>query len=94
MLYSLFASVAIIAGFDRPVFLVLVAAALALFIAPVIFYLNLYYCLTVIPKEDKAFYPSALERWFAWVSLVVFIGLTVVGAIPLAGRIREMFFGG
>ncbi len=87
-------SVAIIAGFERPVLLVLLASALAFFIAPVIFYLNLYYCLTIIPKEDKAFYPSVLERWFAWGSLAVFIGLTVVGAIPLAGRIREMFFGG
>ncbi len=94
MFYSLIASVVIIAGFERPVLLVLLASALAFFIAPVIFYLNLYYCLTVIPKEDKAFYPSVLERWLACGSLVVFLGLTVVGAVPLAGQIREMFFGG
>ncbi len=78
MLYSLVASVAIIAGVQSPVYLVLVASALALFVAPVIFFLNLYYCLTVIPKEDKAFYPSALERAFSWGSLVVFTGLSVI----------------
>ncbi|GMR13421.1 MAG: divalent metal cation transporter [Gemmatimonadota bacterium] len=94
MIYSLVASVVIIAGFERPVLLVLLASALAFFIAPVVFYLNLYYCLTVIPKEDKAFYPSLPQRWLAWGSLVVFIGLTVAGAIPLAGRIREALFGG
>ena len=40
--------------------------------------LNLYYCLTVIPKSDKAFYPSRAGAWFGWGSLVVFTGLTVV----------------
>jgi len=33
------------------------ASALAFFIAPVIFALNLYFCLRVIPKKDKQFYP-------------------------------------
>ncbi len=78
MIYSLVTSVAIVAGVPRPVFLVLVASALAFFVAPVIFYLNLYYCLTVIPKEDEVFYPSRLERTFAWVSLAVFTGMSVI----------------
>ena len=78
MLYSLVASVAIIAGFPRPVFLVLVASALAAFVAPVIFFLNLHYCMTVIPKDDKAFYPSPFARWFGWISLGVFTVLTLI----------------
>jgi hypothetical protein len=78
MLYSLVASVAIIAGVTRPVFLVLAASALAFFIAPIIFLLNLYYCVTVIPRDDAAFYPRAWERWFAWVSLLVFWGLSTI----------------
>ena len=48
---TLVASVAIIAGIPRPVYLVLVASALAYFIAPVIYFLNLYYCRTIIPKD-------------------------------------------
>ncbi len=76
MIYSLVASVAIIAGVPRPVFLVLVASALAAFVAPVIFFLNFCYCVTVIPKDDEAFYPSTFARWFTWASLVIFTGLT------------------
>jgi len=91
MIYSLIASVGIIAGVPRPVFLVLIASALAFFIAPVIFYLNLYYCLTVIPKEDKAFYPNVFERWFAWGSLVVFTGLS--GVLILARIFNVPLFG-
>jgi len=78
MLFSLITSVAIIAGLPRPVFLVLVASALAYFVAPVIFFLNLYYCFTIIPKEDKTFYPSAFATWFGWLSLVVFTGMSLV----------------
>jgi len=78
MLYSLVAAVAITAGIPRPVFLVLVASALAFFIAPVVFFLNMFYCVTIIPKSDKAFYPSPFARWFGWGSLVVFTGLTVI----------------
>ncbi|MCH2253209.1 MAG: hypothetical protein MK365_08620, partial [Vicinamibacterales bacterium] len=78
MVYSLAAAVLIIAGLPRPVFLVLVSSALAFFIAPVIFFLNLYYCFTVIPKTDRVFYPSRFATWFSWFSLVVFTGLTVV----------------
>ncbi len=84
MVYSLITSVAIIAGVERPVFLVLVASALAFFVAPVIFFLNLYYCLVIIPKEDKVLYPSAPARWFAYFSLAVFTGLS---AILIAARV-------
>jgi len=70
--------VVIIAGVPRPVFLVLVSSALAFFIAPVIFFLNLYYCLTIIPKTDRAFYPSRFATWASYISLVVFTGLTVI----------------
>ena len=78
MFYSLVASVVIVAGVSRPVWLVLVASALAFFIAPVVFFLNLYYCLTVIPKGDKVFYPSTFATWFGWISLVVFTGLSAI----------------
>ena len=78
MLFSLVTAVAIIAGLPRPVFLVLVASALAYFVAPVIFFLNLYYCFTVIPKDDKVFYPSRFAKWFGWLSLAVFSGMSLV----------------
>ena len=78
MLYSLVSALLIIAGLERPVLLVLLASALAAFISPVLFYLNLHYCLTIIPKSDKAFYPSPFARWFGWLSLAVFTGLTLV----------------
>jgi len=84
MFYSLIASVAIVAGVPRPVWLVLVASALAFFVAPVIYALNLYYCFRVIPKEDRHFYPSRFDTWFSWFSFVVFTGLT---AILIAARI-------
>lgn len=92
MLYSLIASVLIIAGVPRPVFLVLVASALAFFVAPVIYFLNLYYCLTIIPKENTWFYPTPLERGFAWLSLIVFAGLS---GILIAARVFNVtLFGG
>lgn len=78
MLFSLITSVAIIAGMPRPVYLVLVASALAYFVAPVIFFLNLYYCRTIIPKDDELFYPSTFATWFGWLSLVVFTGLSAI----------------
>ncbi len=78
MIYSLVASVAIVAGLERPVFLVLVASALAFFVAPVIFFLNFYYCLTIIPKGDRAFYPSTFAKWFGWFSFVVFTGMSLI----------------
>tara|TARA_B100000809_G_scaffold120048_1_gene118339 strand:+ start:16835 stop:18241 length:1407 start_codon:yes stop_codon:yes gene_type:complete len=92
MFYSLVASVAIIAGLPRPVFLVLVASALAFFVAPVIFFLNIYYCVTVIPKTDTVFYPSPVVRAFAWTSFVVFSGLT---ALIIMARVFDItLFGG
>ena len=78
MMFSLVTSVAIIGGVPRPVYLVLVASALAYFVAPVIFFLNLYYCFTVIPKHDRMFYPSTFATWFGWISLVVFTGMCLV----------------
>jgi hypothetical protein len=86
MIYSLVTAVLIIAGMPRPVFLVLIASALAFFIAPVIFFLNVFYCLSVIPKDDKAFYPSRFAIWFSWGSFVVFAALTVLS-------ILSQFFG-
>ncbi len=87
MLYSLVASVLIIAGIPKPVWLVLVASALAFFIAPVIFFLNLYYCLTIIPKEDKYFYPSTFAKWFGWASFFVF---TILSAILILARVFKI----
>ena len=78
MFFSLIASVAIIGGLPRPVYLVLVASALAYFVAPVIFFLNLYYCLTIIKKDDKVFYPSTFASWFGWLSLIVFTGMSII----------------
>ena len=78
MFFSLIASTAIIVGLPRPVYLVLVASALAYFVAPVIYFLNLYYCLTIIRKDDRIFYPSAFATWFGWLSLLVFTGMSVI----------------
>jgi Mn2+/Fe2+ NRAMP family transporter len=78
MLFSLVASVVIITWVPAPVFLVLIASALAYFVAPVIFFLNLYFCLTIIPKEDKMFYPSTFATWFGWLSFVVFTGMSLI----------------
>ena len=91
MLFSFVSSVVIIAGIPRPVFLVLVASALALFVAPVIYFLNLYYCLTIIPKTDTHFYPSTFEVMFSWLSLAVFSGLT--GIVILARVFGVELFG-
>jgi hypothetical protein len=60
------------------VWLVLAASALAFFVAPVIYFLNVYYCVTVISRDDPAFYPSKLVRWFAWLSFVVFTAFTII----------------
>ena len=65
-------------------YLVLVASALAFFVAPVIFFLNLYYCLTIIPKDDKILYPSKPARWFAYLSLAIF---TALSALLIAARV-------
>jgi Mn2+/Fe2+ NRAMP family transporter len=92
MFYSLIAAVIIIAGVQKPVWLVLVASALAFFIAPAIFYLNLYYCLTIIPKSDKLFYPSVFAKWFGWGSLIVFTALSVI--LIFARVFKIELFGG
>jgi Mn2+/Fe2+ NRAMP family transporter len=76
MIFSLVTASTVVAGVPRPVYLVLIASALAYFIAPVIFFLNLYYCFTIIPKKDKLFYPSTFATWFAWISLAVFTGMS------------------
>jgi len=56
----------------------LVASALAYFVAPVIYFLNLYYCRTIIPKDDALFYPSTFATWFSWLSLIVFTGMSLI----------------
>ena len=43
-----------------------------------IFCLNFYYCLKVIPKDDPHFYPSAFARVFTFVSIIVFTGLSLI----------------
>ncbi len=84
MFFSLITATAIVIGMPRPVFLVLVASALAFFVAPVIFFLNLYYCLTVIPKHARDYYPSPFAIWFGGASLVVF---TALSGILIAARV-------
>ena len=91
MFFSLVASVLIIAGIPRPVFLVLVASALAYFVAPVVFFLNFWYCLTIIPKTDAAFYPSRFARGFGWLSLLIFTGLSAI--LILARLFNVSLFG-
>ena len=78
MFFSLITSVAIIAGLPRPVYLVLVASALAYFVAPVIYFLNLHYCKKIIPKDDTLFHPSPFATWFGWLSLIVFTGMSAI----------------
>ncbi|MBN2426781.1 MAG: Nramp family divalent metal transporter [Deltaproteobacteria bacterium] len=84
MMWSLVMSSAIIIGLPKPVYLVLVASALAYFIAPVIFFLNLWYCFTVIDKNDKHFYPSTFATWFGWISCIVFALMT---GVMIAARV-------
>ena len=92
MIFSLVAALGIIIGVPRPVYLVLVASALAYFVAPVIYFFNVYFCLTIIPKTDKAFYPSTFARYFSYLSLVVFIGLS--GILIIARVFNITLFGG
>ena len=91
IIFALITAVTIPAGVPRPVWLVLTASALALFVAPVIFFLNLYYCFTVIPR-GSVFYPSRFATWFGWGSLVVFTGMTVI--LILARLFDIALFGG
>ena len=78
MFYSLITAVLFVGLINRPVFLVLLGSALALFVAPVIFFLNVYYCRAIIPKEDKVFHPSKFAMRFSWFSLAVFTVLTAI----------------
>lgn len=89
MFYSLISAVLFIALIPRPVFLVLLGSALALFVAPVVFFLNVYYCRTVIPVKDKVFHPSTFAMRFSWFSLVVF---TVLTAIAFKVRVIDQIF--
>ena len=91
MIFSLVTALGIIFGAPRPVYLVLVASALAFFVAPVIYFFNVYYCLKVIPKKDKAFYPSTFARYFAFLSLLVFTGLS--GLLIMARIFNITLFG-
>ncbi len=87
MAWTVITSSLIVIGLPKPVFLVLVASALAYFIAPVIYFLNLWYCFTVIPKEDKVFYPSTFATIFAWVSCIAFAIMT---AVMIAARVFKI----
>ena len=91
MVFSLVAACSVIAGASAPVWLVLVASALAFFVAPVIFFLNLYYCFTVIPKTDRIFYPSTFATWFSWISFAVFTAMSFV--LIMARVFRIPLFG-
>jgi hypothetical protein len=91
MLFSLVAASSLIAGVAAPVFLVLSASALALFVAPVIYFLNLYYCFTVIPKTDRLFYPSTFATWFGWISMGVFAAMSFI--LIMARVFRIPLFG-
>jgi len=78
VLYSLVASCVIIYGFERPVVLVLVASAMTLVFSPILFYYMFKFCLQVIPKEDKIYYPSSLVRNFVWLCLALFTAATLL----------------
>jgi Mn2+/Fe2+ NRAMP family transporter len=77
MVFSLITSVIIIFGAPKPSGIVLLASGLAFLMAPVIYFLNLYYCFTIIPKTNKIFYPSRFATWFGWGSCVIFTGMSV-----------------
>ena len=91
MLFSLITASSLIAGVTAPVLLVLSASALAFFVAPVIYFLNLYYCFTVIPKTDRLFYPSVFATWFGWFSMAVFAGMSFI--LIMARVFRIPLFG-
>ncbi|NLC71326.1 MAG: Nramp family divalent metal transporter [Desulfuromonadaceae bacterium] len=78
MLFSLATSVIIILGGPKPTAIVLTASLLAVIIAPVIFFLNLYYCFSIIPKDNREWYPSPLAAFFAWGSCLIFTGVSIV----------------
>lgn len=86
MMYSLVGSSAIIYGFEKPVMLVLIASAMTLLFSPVIFYYVFSFCLNVIKKTDKVYYPSALVRTASWVTLVLFTLATGLAMYSQLGK--------
>ena len=78
MLFSLTTSVIIILGGPKPTVIVLAASLLAVIIAPVIFFLNIYYCFAVIPRDNREWYPSLVVTVLAWGSCIVFTGVSVI----------------
>ncbi len=90
MAWTVVASCAIIIGLPKPVWLVLIASALAYFIAPVIFFLNLWYVFTVVDKNDKVYYPGAWATYFGWFSCIVF---TIMTALMIAARLFKVKIG-
>ena len=77
MVFSLATSVIIILGGPKPTAIVLTASLLAVIIAPVIFFLNLYYCFSVIPKDNREWRPSLWTAFLAWGSCIIFTGTSV-----------------
>lgn len=92
MILSFIGAVAIIAGVPEPVFVVLVASALAAVIAPLIFFFNFWFCLRAIP-EDSEFYPAQWEIYFTWISLIVFTGLIVLSLLAMFGYVEVLIPG-
>jgi len=78
MLFSLATSVVIILGGPKPAAVVLTASLLAVLIAPVIFFLNLYYCFAVIPRDNREWHPSLVTAACAWASCIIFTGVSII----------------
>lgn len=91
MIYSFLASNVIIYGFERPVFLVVLSSAMTLLFSPVIFYYMFKFCLNVIPKEDKIYYPGNLVRSFTWACFYLF---TIATLWVLYLRVVQPMLGG
>lgn len=86
MMYSLIGSSIIIYGFQRPVMLVLIASAMTLAFSPIIFYYVYKFCLDVIKKDDKVYYPSAFTRAGSWITLILFTLSTGLAMYSELGR--------
>jgi Mn2+/Fe2+ NRAMP family transporter len=77
MMYSLVGSSLIIYGFQSPVMMILIASAMTLAFSPVIFYYIYKFCLDVILKSDKVYYPNTKVRSATWISLILFTAATI-----------------
>lgn len=86
MMYSLIGSSVIIYGFQQPVMLVLIASAMTLLFSPVIFYYVFKFCLDVIKKEDKVYYPSGMVRAATWITMFLFTLATGLAIYSELGR--------